>query len=248
MRPWWERPIGERGHRCGDHKSKKTGDVHRNRAGNPCGARIGNHEIACGFHGGKAPQVERAAKTRAAFNAAYDIASRMVARHDVDKDPIVHLLDCLHLAAALVQVWGQFVADLDHAQEVELQDRPGEIRGFARKVWTPAELDNDGKVISKGHYEVQVDRLLTAGKDKFHLHPFVVEYGRALDAKAKYAKLCIDAGVQQQIVTWATAQSSAWVEAFITVIDTPTLELTAKQRMEARKMLATKLRELEAAA
>lgn len=247
--PWWERPQSERGHRCGDHKGRK-GDLHRNRAGDPCGARLGKHAIACPFHGGAAGQVKAKEQQRAAQDAAMQMAQRMLQEVGQDKDPIVHLLECLYLSAALVKVWGRMVSDLDHAGETTLSGGGGDVELMGKqRGWAIRNFKNigtDEKPVWRS--ELDHDPLLVPTRDGVKMHPFVEQYHDWVDRKVKYAKACVDAGVQKRMVDLATAQSSVWVEAFVAVIDSPALQLAPAARMEARRLLADKLRELEAAA
>ena len=216
------------------------------------GGTCGNYAIKGGTrcyqrHGGKAPQVFEAARRQVAQANAMDLARRMLEEVGQDKDPIVHLLECLYLAAGLVKVWGQMVADLDHAGEVALSgddaDLVGKQRGWAIRVVKNLGTETKPKWTSETNH----DPLLVQTKDGVKVHPFVDEYKHWVREKARYAKLCLDAGIQKRMVDLATAQASVWVQAFVAVIDNPALELTATQRMDARRFLSAKLKELEAA-
>lgn len=144
---------------------------------------------------------------------AHEKAQRMVARAGVDADPIEHLLESLHHAAMLVYVWGHMVADLDHAGEVELEERPGRVRGWAERSYDVAP---DGKVRSK----VDMDPLMVQTSDKtVQLHPFVREYHAAIERRAKLAKLCLDAGVQERRVQLAERQAEELADAIRAILD-----------------------------
>lgn len=186
-----------------------------NRQGKPCRQPAVAGATVCRYHGGSAPQVRRAAEVRAAKIDAETKAQRMVARAGVDADPIEHLLESLHRAAALVEVWGQMVADLDNAAEVDLQDRPGGLRG---EVWyETVEYDvtnRDGDTETKTVRVPKADRLLAFNRDGLvTTHPFVDEYQRALERRAKFAKLAIDAGVAERQVRLAERQGQLMAEA-----------------------------------
>jgi hypothetical protein len=151
----------------------------------------------CRKHGGNTRNHRRAAKREEAEGEA----QRMVALAGVDQDPIEHLLESLHLAACLVRVWGEMVAELDQAQ----RDDP------------KAELVRGGlgyteDTDSKSPYELEVisrDRLLALNRHgEAGVHPFVTEYENALDRRAKFAKLCIDAGVAERQVQLAEKQGA----------------------------------------
>lgn len=173
-------------------------DAHRCTAHNSRGQRCGKPRVkgatVCATHGGSAPQVRRAAEVRAAKLDAHAKAERMVARAGVDADPIEHLLDSLHRAAALVEVWGQMVADLDNAAEVDVDGRPGAIRGEIGYRVADADSNDELNVVA-------ADRMMALNRHgEAQVHPYVTEYQQALDRRAKYAKLAIDAGVEERRV------------------------------------------------
>lgn len=156
----------------------------------------------CGSHGGRAPQVRKAAEVRAAKMAAMEQAERMVARAGVDADPIEHLLESLHRAAALVEVWGQVVAERDE--------------GFGNNLTTM----ND--------------------KGDLNIHPFVHEYNQALDRRAKFAKMCLDAGVAERQVRIAEEQGQLIARAITAVLD----DLKVKRTAKVNSIIGKRLREL----
>lgn len=54
------------------------------------------------------------------------------------------------------------------------------------------------------------ERLLALNGTGFaQVHPFVVEYQRAIERRARFAKLCIDAGVAQKRVELEERQGAA---------------------------------------
>jgi hypothetical protein len=178
-----------------------------NRQGGQCRRQAIKGGTVCRYHGGASPQVKRAAEARAARMEAHAIAERMVARAGVDADPIEHLLESLHRAAALVEVWGQMVAALDAAAETEAAGR-GTLRGELGYIHIddPDSRDDLG-VVSK-------DRLLTLNyRGESQVHPYVTEYQAALDRRAKFAKLCIDAGVAERQVRLAEQQGAMLAQA-----------------------------------
>jgi hypothetical protein len=107
----------------------------------------------------------------------------MVARAGVDADPIEHLLESLHRAAVLVEVFGAMVAAIDHAAEQETADVGG-LRGDL--VYMPVP-DSYGLVVKPA------DRLLALNSSGMaQLHPYYREYRDALELRAKLAKMCDD--------------------------------------------------------
>jgi hypothetical protein len=204
-----------------------------NRQGNPCENWPVRGATVCRMHGGKAPQVVRAAGARAARLAAHAAAERMVARAGVDVDPIEHLLESLHRAAALVEVWGTMVAAIDAHAEDQAQGNGG-MRGQLGYYELNADDRDELGVVS-------YDPLLTLNRHgEAQIHPYVAEYNAALDRRAKYAKLCIDAGVAQAQVELQERQVQLAARAFEAMLDD--LELEPEKRQEARQTYARHLR------
>lgn len=103
---------------------------------------------------------------------------RMVARAGVDLDPAEHLLDTLHIATQQGLVFGEMVADLDNAGEVNAAEVIGRIRG------------------------TRYDALLATNQaGTLTVHPFVTLWIDAVERRAKLAKLAIDADVAERLVT-----------------------------------------------
>lgn len=185
-------------------------------------------QTRCRMHGGSSPQAREAGKIRAAKMAAHDEARRMVARAGTDADPIEHLLESLHRSAALVEVWGRMVADLDNRGEVEAGDIPGRIRGWTE--WSDEDADYDPLLVRNS-------------KGRWRLHPFVEEYQEALDRRAKFAKLALDAGVAERRVQIAEDQAELVADAVRAAVDGMDVDDQAKQ--DAVKRAAGRLRVLD---
>jgi hypothetical protein len=199
------------------------------------GKRCGQYPVpgakVCRFHGGKAPQVEKAAEIRAAKQQAHAAAERMVALAGVDADPIEHLLESLHRAAQLVQVWGSMVAAIDAAAEAEAKDIRGSL-GYT---------ENDDEDSHDELNVVSLDRIVTLNRHgEAQIHPFVEEYDKWVERRAKFAKLCIDAGVAERQVELAEQQVEIAHNAFEAGLDAA--DLTKKQKQEARRAYAARLR------
>lgn len=167
------------------------------------------------------------AEVKAARMDAEAEAQRMVARAGVDADPIEHLLESLHRASALVEVYGRLVADLDNAGEVALREQPGRVRGWAQREWVIGPDD-------KAHQQVDMDPLMVATSDKtVQLHPFVREYHDALERRAKMAKLCADVGVEERRTRLAEAQGALIAK----VVDGILSDLGVRDHPEAPKVV-----------
>lgn len=188
-----------------EHAAKCT--AKSKRTGNPCRNAAVTGATVCRLHGGAAPQVRRAGAVRAARLEAHAEAERMVARAGVDADPIEHLLESLHRAAALCEVWGQMVAALDAKAEREARQAET-LRG-------ELGYDVDRDPASPNDLVVRPGDLLLAlnYRGEAHVHPFVTEYQTALDRRARFAKLCIDAGIAERQVRLAEQQGRLIAQA-----------------------------------
>jgi hypothetical protein len=171
----------------------------KTRSGKPCRGKPVTGTTVCRMHGGAAPQVRRAGIVRAARLEAHAAAERMVARAGVDADPLEHLLESLHRSAALVEVWGVMVAALDdHAEQQAALH--GNLRGELGYREAGSESPDELEVVSR-------DPLLALNRSGMaQIHPYVVEYQQALDRRARFAKLCIDAGIAERQVRIAEQQ------------------------------------------
>lgn len=203
------------------------------RDGERCRAWAVTGTTVCIKHGGAAPQVRQAAQVRAASMEAHQAAARMVARAGVDADPLEHLLESLHRSAALVEVWGAMVSDLDSAAAQHARERDlirGEL-GYGQ-----AGYDGGGELRVWSN-----DHLLTLNKfGEAQLHPYVAEYEKALERRAKLAKMCIDAKLDERMVALQQRQVEVAQQAFEAML--AELSLSAPQRQEARLSYVRHLR------
>jgi hypothetical protein len=177
-----------------------------NRAGKRCGNFVVEGATVCRMHGGAAPQVKRAAHARAARLEAHAAAERMVARAGVDVDPLEHLLDSLYRATTLMNMWGLMASAIDAAAEDEAA-ASGALRGELGYFEADDDSHDELGVISR-------DRMLALNaKGEATIHPYVEEYQRAVERRAKLAKLCIDAGVAERQVQLAEQQGQLMAQA-----------------------------------
>lgn len=183
----------------------------------------------CRYHGGAAPQVIKAAKVRAARVEAIAEAERMVARAGVEADPLEHLLESLYRAAALVDVWGAMVAGLDAKGAKDMDEIRGEFN------YNEVSHDNGVELIV-----TPKDPLTTVdGRGIAQVHPFVDEYNKALDRRAKFAKMCLDAGVAERQVKLAEEQA----QIVARVINGVLADLQIERTQKVNKIVATQLRD-----
>ncbi len=160
------------------------------------------------MHGGSAPQVRAAAQRRIAIEGA----TRQLARLGmlVDIDPLDALLEQVHEAAANVAAYRLAVMELgiqvgtgdEHVAEAGGSDVVGGVA-------VPSSYDEKGK------------------RDPAAPHILVAMYNDERDRLARYAKLCLDAGVDERRVRLVEHQARAIgevVEAALRALD-PTPEL-----------------------
>ncbi len=207
------------------------------RNGEPCEAWAIKGTSLCRTHGGKAPQIQAAARRREALTRA----QRMVELAGVDMDPIQHLLDSLHRAATLVNVWGIMVASLDDSG-AEWSDRTKELRG-SLTYHAPSDRDrakNDAILRVTSNEPL----LGFSHSGEARIHPFVVQYEAALERRAKFAKMCIDAGVSERQIQLAERmgeQLSMLFERTMSAI----VGLSVEQRLQAATAYAREIAVLE---
>jgi hypothetical protein len=203
------------------------------RSGERCKRAAAPGGKVCATHGGSAPQVKAAAKQRKAKQDAVAVAQRMVARAGVDMDPIEHLLDSLHLAYQLQQVWGAMVAAIDERAEEETAS-DGVLRGELGYEVFSGEVRTDVVVTPK-------DRMMAVNaKGEARVHPYVEEYQRAIERRAKFAKLCIDGGVAERQIRMVEQQVELAQKVFEATLES--IGLDPAKRQEARKAYGRHLR------
>ena len=162
--------------------------------GKQCGRKPIPGGLVCGYHGGKAPQVAKKAAERVAKENAMQEARRMMQVSGESMSELEHLLYALRRAHKLSLIYAEMLAALDEAGELMVSEGDEPRRGWARRVYV---LPDEG---GKPYYKVEVDPLLTAGKDKYHIHPFVQEFNHWCQEHARIAKLCLDANVDERRV------------------------------------------------
>jgi hypothetical protein len=183
--------------KCGREHPKCAG--HSKNPLRPCGSWPVVGSDKCRMHIGVGREGIRRAGQRA---AALEQVGRLARRAGSNLHPIEHLLDSLYRAAAEVEVFGQLLVDLDNQGELELENRPGRLRGYAE--WT-TEID---PVTDKPRRVLELDPLLVrTGDNSIQVHPFLKEYNDALERRARMAKMAMDAGVAERQVQLAEQQA-----------------------------------------
>lgn len=195
----------------------------RKRGGGTCGLAPGwgtDHPGVgkCKLHGGSTPNHRKAA----AVELAHQEASRMVRAAGVDQDPIEHLLESLHMAAALVTVWGTLASTIDdnaEDQAAEAERIRGEL-GY--------ELDDDDESPYKLRVKSKDPMLVLDRHGQAGIHPYVLQYEKAIERRAKLAKLCVDAGIAERQIRIAERQGQLIAQAINGILDALKIKRTPK--------------------
>ena len=182
-------PTRSDGDRDGDPlRCEKCGEVHERCAAHrkgtvtPCMGKPVRGSAVCRMHGASAPAPRRKARQRVAIAAAVREVGRLGGSLDVD--PLDALLGLVREAAANVEVYRRLAAGLEAA------------------VGEP-----DERVVAIG------EQVIYGEKSASHVpaapHIFVAMYDSERDRLARYAKLCLDAGIDDRRVRLAEAQGAA---------------------------------------
>lgn len=172
------------------------------------------------FHGGKAPQVRAAAAVRYTRDQALAAARSELARLGgayVDLDPLDGLLDLYREAAWNVEVLRVAIGDLR-----PVVDEHGAIA-------IPEQVVH----FEKGGTHVPAAE-----------HILVAMYDRERDRAARYAKLCLEAGVEERRVKVAEQDAQRLGRAFGAALDDVGDLMSSEARTALQKALAGRLREL----
>lgn len=202
-----------------------------NRQGSRCKRPASPGHTVCKLHGAGSPQAKRKAELRLVKEKALIEANKMLEEDNETGDAVNHLLKRLAHASKMVQLYGALVAGLWEEGEEAVAAGTEPRRGWARKVWIP---HGEG-----GHYESQVDPILAAGRDKFHLHPLVEEFDAWCERHARFAKLAIDAHVDERRISLAEDTAGRLLALLEASWDR--LGLTADQKQLERRHIAKDL-------
>lgn len=212
-------------------KSKSTGEQ--------CKLAPLKGQKVCKYHGGNTAAAKAAGHRREAKRKALEEASRLVQKDGVDMDPIDHLLDSLHRASQLVNVYGIMCAEIDQSADEALSDdrTRGEL-GYE----IVEEETGEGRVIERFIVKAR-DRLMSLNKhSEAQLHPFLQAYTEALRDRAKFAKMCIDAGIAEMQMKLVERQVDMAQEALeATLAD---MKMKPKERQNFMRRHAHHLRDI----
>lgn len=170
----------------------------------------------CRMHGGSLKRTKAAAARRLAVEAVKREAARLGGSLDVD--PLDVLLQAVREAAANVAVLRDAIGDLGvtvgHDGAIALPERE-------------LEWSRGGGT----HVPARV-------------HVLVAMYDAERDRLARYAKLCLDAGVDERRVRVAEQQAQVLGQAIGRALDDGEVALTPAQRQALRAAMARELRAL----
>lgn len=210
--------LGERCPTCGEVHERCAG--HRNADGKQCRKWHVKGAEVCATHGGSAPQVRAAASRKVAKDGAIAEAEKVRLRlgGSLEVSPLDVLIGQVKEAAANVEVYRLAIQSLG------------------------VEVARDGAVAIPEQV-IEFDKGGTHVPARVHI--LVDLYNQERDRAVKFAKLCLDAGVEERTVRVAERQAAALGRAFAETIDE--LDLSADQMAQARTVLAGKLRQIVAA-
>lgn len=201
------------------------------RSGERCKGQAVTGALVCRMHGGAAPQVKQGAVRRLAIAEA----QRLVATDGSDMSPLDYLVDSLRRAFQWMRVWGVMVADLDDHADLQSRERDA-LRGALH--YEHAERNQQGEILTVTTSETLLGFNF---RGEASIHPFVEQYERAMERVAKFAKLAIDAGIDEARLQLEASQVEVAVRAFEAMLTE--LGLNSDQKQEARQ---TYVRHLQA--
>lgn len=179
--------------------------------------------VVCHAHGGRAPQVVAASERRYTRDQALAAAASEVARLGgarLDVDPLEGLLGLYQEAEWNVAVYQAAIANL--------RPEVGETNAIA--------LPEQVIEFEKGGTHVPA---------LFHI--LVEGYNRERDRAAKYAKMLLDARVDERRLNVAQGDAHRFGRAFAATLDRLAEKLPAELVQEARRVMGDELRKLVAA-
>lgn len=194
----------------------------KNRFGEPCGKRAMTGLEVCSTHGGRT-RAAVAKSERAIHQLQAEVAIKKELRKleklggNLDVDPLDVMLQQVGEAAANVEVLRSYIAGLD------------------------VEIGEDGSV-ALPEKEVYWDKGGTYVQARVHI--FVAMYNEERDRLVKYAKMCVDAGVDERRVRVAELQAQRLGQAFAAALEDVRDYLTGEAVEALKEALAKRLRAL----
>jgi hypothetical protein len=223
--------------RCGqvhERNGRPTCRAHTRRDGvwRPCRNGPVQGAAVCRFHGGGAPQVQRAAAERQTRDAMDNVLRLVMTNPDPrykGQSPDEQLLDEVARSATVVEWLSERVAEL----KVPTPDDAGPLANLIG-----VDPETGDPILDQGSFNLWGPD--HNGDAAPHIYWGMLNQER--DRHARLCKLAIDAGISERLVRIAEAQGAAIVTVLLKVLDR--LELAPKERDLARRYAAEELRAL----
>jgi hypothetical protein len=177
----------------------------------------------CHLHGGASPS---------GIKHAANIAARHLAI-EVDMEPHDALLWCVRVAAGEVAFFTRKISELEEQQLVVQQ---ATTKSKMLRVGAEDDVEDSGELLG-------VEELERTESTAAHLHIWVEGRAHAVDRLAKFAKMALDAGVEERRVRLAETLSSELSDLFAAVF--AELGLTPDQLKRAKPIVHRQLVMLE---
>lgn len=185
-------------------------------------------QMVCGVHGGKAPRSLAAAKRRLEYDAAMEKANKFLEEDDSISDPHEVLLKRLRHAGKMVFLYATMLQPIYDEGERMVREEEIGYRGLIKSEWI--------SLGETGYMEHTTDPLIVASGQGFKDHPWVLKLEHWCDKHAYYAKLCIDAKVDERRLQIAENTAQEFIRLMEASFDR--LGLPAEQRQAERQAIA----------
>jgi hypothetical protein len=186
-------------------------------------------QVVCGVHGGKAPRSLAAAKRRLEYDAAMEKAMKFLEEDDSISDPHEVLLKRLRHAGKMVFLYATMLQPIFDEGERMVQNEEIPYRGLIKSEWISfGEMG--------GYMEHTTDPLIVASGQGFKDHPWVLKLEHWCDKHAYYAKLCIDAKVDERRLQIAESYAQEFIRLMEASFDR--LGLPPEKRQQERLAIA----------
>lgn len=218
----------------------------RTSSGRPCRAWAIKGGTVCVTHGGRAPQVQKAARRRVEEEARRARAERYLQRRlggDIDTDPLTALEHVVALDLADVEALREIVAELPASPPPEALAAWREAQ-IELAVWQATPADERGPRPAVPPYPRSLHGVNHLGDRVPALE--VQMYRDAKDDLRRSSSAAAAAGVAERGATMREAEGAMIARMLDALIRDPRLHLTAVQREAARVAAAEGLLRLEA--
>lgn len=186
-------------------------------------------QLVCRVHGGTAPRSLAAAKRRLAYDAAMEQATKFLQEDDSISDPHEVLLKRLRHAGQMVFLYATMLQPIFEEGDRQVAEGILDYRGLVKSEWI--SFGEFG-----GYMEHTTDPLIVASGQGFKDHPWVLKLEYWCEKHALYAKLCIDAKVDERRLQIAENTAQEFIRLMEASFDR--LGLPPEKRQEERQAIA----------